>query len=416
MSEIDKLIESEIRRPTVFIDESVLYPEYVPKRLPHRETHVRKIAAFFKAFSDSPGRTSVRVVLVGPVGTGKTATAIAFGRAFSRMMQRRGVLLRYVHVNCSKSSNPASIFRDIKNQLGLPLPDRGLSAREMAIGLLKMLERENMYVIVTLDEIEYFIKSSSPSGRFLLLRFYDVFKEDVKRLNFIYVTRGSPTGIQAVLDSITGSYLMENVIPFQPYTAAELMDILNDRVKEAFYEGVVDEEVVESIARLTGYDTGGDGNARKAIAILHAAGKLADKELAEGRASRVTVDHVRAVVAQEYQSLIDVLDKIYHLELHEVLILKAIVLALYRTGESFIPMGEIERTYREICEELGEEPRKHTRVYMLVMDLKRRGIIITKTSMKGRRGRSTYVGFAAAPLDRLLEKLNRVIEEKRLMR
>ncbi len=415
MQDIDKLIESEIARPTVFVDESVLYPEYIPRRLPHREDQIRKLASFFKAVVERPGRTAIRAILVGPVGTGKTVTAIAFGRRFVAMMQRRGVAMKYVHVNCSKSVNAASVLREIKNQLALPLPDRGLSAKELAEGILKFMERENTYALIALDEIEYFIRLSSTPDRYLLLRFYDVFKSDMMRLNFMYITRGSPSGIHTLLDVISGSYLMENIIPFKPYKASELKAILEDRVREAFYEGVVGDDVIEYIAHITGYDTGGDGNARKAIAILHAAGKLADKEMAEGRASRVTIDHVRAVVVQEYQSLIDVIDAIHYLPLHEILVLKAIALTLLKTGEDFVPIGAVERTYVRLCEELGERPRKHTKVYLFVTDLRKRGIILTKTSVKGRRGRSTYVGFAAVPLRSLISKLDKVIDEKRMI-
>jgi len=415
MREIHELIESEISRPSVFIDESVLYPEYVPVRIRHRDAQFTQLARIFKPILLKPGSLSVKALLVGPVGTGKTVTAVTFGRAITDSAERKGLRLKYAHINCSRSNNTASIFRDLKNQLGLPIPDRGLSAHEMISGILKILEREDLYALVTLDEFDYFIRSSSSEDRYLILRLYDVFKEEVKRMSFLFVARGSPAYIWPKLDSFTGSYLMKNLVTFNPYTAEEIFDILNDRVELAFYPGVVGEEVIDYISNLTGHDTGGDGNARKALAILHAAGKLADKEMMEGRADRVTLDHVRAVVVQEYPALINLLDTLHYLPLHELLVLKAIVMALNVSGMDYVPIGEVEDVYRRLALDLGEQPRGHTKVYMFVNDLRRRGIILTKTSMKGRKGRSTYIGFGAVPLHVFLQKIDQVIQGKRMI-
>ncbi len=416
MREIDELIESEITRPSVFIDESVLYPEYVPANIRHRDAQFKQLARIFKPLLLKPGSLSVKVLLAGSVGTGKTVTAMAFGRALTSSASRKGINLKYAHVNCSRSNNAASVFRDLKNQIGLPVPDRGLSVHEMATGILETLRREDMYVLVTLDEFDYFLRAASPEDRYLILRLYDVFKEDVKRLSFIYIVRGSPIHIWSKLDSFTGSYLMKNVIGFDPYKASELFDILSDRVELAFYPGVIGEEVIDYIAQITGHDTGGDGNARKALAILHAAGKLADKEMLEGKADRVTLDHVRAVVAQEYPALIDMLDMMHYLPLHELLILKAIAMALRVSGSDYVTTGEVEEIYRRLCEEIDETPRGHTKVYMFITDLRQRGLILTKTSMKGKRGRTTYIGFGAVPLNVLLQRLDNVIESKRMLR
>ena len=416
MREIDKLIESEISRPSVFIDESVLYPEYVPSNIRHRDLQFKQLARVFKPMLIKPGSVSAKVLLIGAVGTGKTVTAMAFGRAVTSAASKKGLSLHYAHINCSRSNNAASIFRDLKNQLGLPIPDRGLSVHEVISAILEVMEREDLYSLVTLDEFDYFINASSPEDRYLVLRFYDVFKTNAKRLSFMYVVRGSPTHILSKLDSFTGSYLMKNVVTFDPYKASELYDILNDRVELAFYPGVVGEEVIDYIAHLTGYDTGGDGNARKALAILHAAGKLADKDMIEGKANRVTLDHVRAVVAQEYPALIDVLDAIHYLPLHELLVLKAIAIALTVSETDYVTTGEVEEIYRKLSLELGEPPRGHTKVYMYIIDLRQRGIIMTKSSVKGKRGRSTYIGFGAVPLNVLIQRLDNVIRNKRLLR
>ncbi len=416
MSELRELIENEIKRPSVFVDESVLYPEYIPPIIRHRDEQLKSLVRLFKPVILSPGSTSVKALLAGPVGSGKTVTAAVFGREISHAASSKGLNLKYVHVNCSRSKNLPNILREVKDQLGIPIPDRGLSTQEMLEALLKLLDREDIFTIITLDEFDYFIQTASVEDKYTILRLYDIFKDEVKRINFIFVARGSPANIWSRLDSITGGYLMKNLITFEPYKSKELFTILKDRADRAFHIGVVGDEVLDYISKITGYDTGGDGNARKALAILHAAGKLADKEMAEGKTNRVTIDHVRMVVSQEYPSMIELLDTLHYLPLHEILILKAILLSLKESGEDYVSMGTIEKTYRKLCEDIGEEPRGHTKVYMFVLDLKRRNIILTKNSIKGRKGRSTYVGFGMAPLDPLLQRLDILIKQKLVVR
>ncbi|MEM0014879.1 MAG: ORC1-type DNA replication protein [Zestosphaera sp.] len=415
MNELRELIESEIRRPSVFIDESILYPEYVPPVIRHRDEQLRQLVRLFKPVVLDPGATSVKALLAGPVGTGKTVTASVFGREMARVAEKKGVNLRYVHVNCSKSRNLVGVMREAKGMLGLHIPDRGLSSNELLSIFLRMLDRENMHIIMTLDEFDYFLGVAPPEDRYSLLRLYDIFQTSVKRVSMLFIARGSPAGVWSRVDTMTGGYLMKNLISFEPYRAVELHAILKDRVERTFYEGVVSDEVLDHISRMCGYDTGGDGNARRALAILHAAGKLADREFAEGKTSRVTIEHVRQVIGHEYPALIDLLDSLHYLGLHELLVLKAVVQALKESGLEYVPISIVESTYERICNEVGETPKKHTQLYMCLMDLKQRGLILTRSSIKGRRGRSTYVGFGMAPLNETLQRLDAVIKQVKVV-
>jgi len=98
----------------------------------------------------------------------------------------------------------------------------------------------------------------------------------------------------------------------------------------------------------------------------------------------------------------------------------AIIRALRRTGEPYVRIGEVEHEYRQVCEEYGETPRKHTQVYEYVVDLKRRGIIDAKLSGKGYRGKSTLIGISIGPLDMLEEYvakyIDRMLGERRIAR
>lgn len=192
MNELRELIESEIRRSSVFIDESTLYPEYVPPVIRHRDEQLRQLVRLFKPVILEPGATSVKALLAGPVGTGKTVTASVFGREMCRVAERKGVNLRYVHVNCSRSRNLVGVLRGAKGVLGLHIPDRGVSSNELLLVFMKMLDRENIHVILTLDEFDYFLNVAPPEDRYSILRLYDIFQTSVKRINMLYIARGRP--------------------------------------------------------------------------------------------------------------------------------------------------------------------------------------------------------------------------------
>ena len=102
MSSARDLLESVIKRMTVFKNKEVLYPEYVPPHLPHRETQLKQLAEIFRVLIASPGSASMRAMLVGGVCVGKTATARVFGREIRALARERGIDLRYVNINCHR--------------------------------------------------------------------------------------------------------------------------------------------------------------------------------------------------------------------------------------------------------------------------------------------------------------------------
>ncbi len=402
------IIESILERPSVFKSKEKLYPEYVPAHLPHREEQLKSLASYFKPLLVEPGSIMQRVLLVGGIGTGKTVTARRFGKDFSLLARQRGIRLEYVHINCHRDRTLYLVIQEMAKQLRIPVPQRGLSAQEMFSILLKQLEDRDMYAIVTLDEFDYFIDVAGNDAVYFLVRVYDEYPDLTKRISYIFITRSLSN--LGKLDAATESYLVRNIVKFNPYTSQELFDILKARAQEAFHEGTVDDEVLKYIADIVGVDHGGSGNARLALEMLLIAGQIADHE----GSPRITIDHIRKAHAQANPSIVHVYDSIFHLPLHEVLVLLAAVRRLKQTGEAYVRIGEVEKEYQQICEEMGETPRRHTQVYEYVMDLKRLGIIDARVSGKGYRGKSTLIGISGCPLDILEKKILEVIEKKRL--
>ncbi|BBD72574.1 hypothetical protein HS1genome_0963 [Sulfodiicoccus acidiphilus] len=209
----------------------------------------------------------------------------------------------------------------------------------------------------------------------------------MKRINYIFIVRDWST--VNVLDKSLRDHVVRNVVEFKPYTASELYAILEDRTKEAFHEGTVPPEALELISEMHGYDKGGMGNARLAIEVLELAGDIADK----GGHQMITREIVREANARANPESTVVSESISSLELHELITLYAVVkLSESRRGEYFT-MGEVEEEYASVCRSVGEEPRKHTQFYEYVRKMRLMGILDTKQSGRGMRGRTTLVAL-----------------------
>ena len=131
MKILSKIIEDELSKPSIFKDESKLSIDYVPSNLPHREKELKILANYFKFMIENPGGLCQKVLIIGPVGTGKTATSKLFGKVFSQNAKKRKIRLEYIHVNCHKDRTLYMVLNRIIRKSIPTFPERGLSAHEL---------------------------------------------------------------------------------------------------------------------------------------------------------------------------------------------------------------------------------------------------------------------------------------------
>ena len=384
-------------RPRLFKNEEVLSIDYIPDKLPHREKQLEELLNVFLPVLEKPGKMARRVLITGDIGTGKTVTAKKFGQLITVEGHRRGLNLYYVHVNCRKERGSFTrVLLKAIRQLDPRIPDRGFATNELLSKLMDLLDRHDAYMIVTLDDMEVLIDKCGSDPFYDLSRAHDDRVEGPFRLSLICVLR-DPRKLKA-LDPATRSTLEEYVIHMPRYTKEQLFDILMDRVRLAFYEGAVREHVIEFIADISAEK----GDARYAIELLWRAGKLAELE---GR-SEVMSEHVRKAVVQVWPVAKEVIDA---LNLHAKLFLLGIARTFRFTDEAYISMGEAEDAYKIVCEEFGQEPRKHTQLWKYVQELAELQIISARPSGPGHRGRTTLISLKSIPAEELEEELSKAI-------
>src|SRR6266566_5181386 len=145
-----EIVREALSRPTIFKNEEPLSLEWLPSRLPHRETQLRFLAELFRSVIDRPGTTSPKILVTGDIGTGKTVLTQRFGTDITRTAKTLKLNLQYIHINCREFRG--SLFMILKRVLQNftpQFPQRGFSSEELLHILLDQLESKNLHIILT---------------------------------------------------------------------------------------------------------------------------------------------------------------------------------------------------------------------------------------------------------------------------
>jgi len=386
---------------SVFKDESKLDINYVPTRLPHRETELRLLNQFFRFAVETPGKMTQRVLVAGKIGTGKTVLTQLFGQNMIREAQKLGINLHYAHVNCRECKG--SLFMIIQRvilKFHPNYPKRGYSAQELLQALMQVLDEQKAHLILTLDELDALIQNEGSDSIYSLTRVQEDRQTMAQRLSLIGIVRDMT--LLNTLDASTRSTMQRNIVQLEEYSQPQLRDILDDRVTNAFRENAVLPQSVDLIAELAAIE---GGDARYAIELLWRAGKYAD---AEGT-REVLPEHARKAVGSVYPTIRK--DTLSTLSLHQKLLLLGIARTFKQSDTAYLSMGEVEDAYAVVCEEYSQEKRGHTQLWKYVHELSLLDIIRAESSGAGQRGKTTLISLpkiSAAELEKELYKTLRV--------
>jgi len=306
-------------------------------------------------------------LITGESGTGKTATAKNVGDALERIARNRGMNLIYAHINCRTTSGKFGLVQSIIRQTAPTLPLRGYGPIELLHALWDYLNEHNKFLILTLDEIDYYLRRTGEDIVYELTRLTDAITNVPQRINFMFIARNH-SFMKDMSQETLSRFRPQERLEFPPYLENQLLDILKERVKEAFRENAVSDEIITFIARNTAKY--GNGDARYALLLLLSAGFAADRD----ELSTILPEHVREAQEKTDPKIRD--EDVTMLSDEERLMLLALARCLKREKEAiFLPLEEVETSYHVVCEEYDMEPVGRVMLHALVKQLKAAGLI-----------------------------------------
>jgi archaeal cell division control protein 6 len=372
---LDSLLQtkSELFRAS----KEVLRDSYVPSRLPHREQQIRQVAEILAPALK--GDLPSNLLIYGKIGTGKTAVV---AQVRQEMLRRSELAshITFVTLNCGNIDTPYSLLQTIGNTFAKTEADRiptGWSLDRVQGGMRRLMDAKGGTVILVLDEIDRLVARSGDSVLYTLSQL----NTELETARMVLVGISNDLKFTNQLDARVRSRLNEEKVLFPPYDALQLQDILRERAREAFRDGVVDPGVVERCAAYAALE---NGDARRALALLRLAAEMAERD----HAKRITPDHVVKAKNRLEQDII--VECCRTLPPHCKVLLYAILQSSERRRNGVLT-GEVYESYKRLAERLGLQPLHARSISNYVSELESLGLIRATIVSRGRGGRTREI-------------------------
>ncbi|RLI21701.1 cell division control protein Cdc6 [Candidatus Bathyarchaeota archaeon] len=372
---LDELFDNFLNHARIFRNRDVLRHDYIPSYLPHRESEMRRVGEVI-----APALKECRcsnLFIYGKPGTGKTAvTKYVLGRVQEKAKEL-GAPIAISYINCRLVGTEYRVFFYLCNSVGIKVPFTGLALGEIFDRFKDGIDLKKTLLIVVLDEIDALVKSKGDTLLYELTRI----NENLTRSKVSIIGISNDLRFKEWLDPRVLSSLSEEELVFRPYNAAELRDILAERAKLAFYEGVLSDGALSLCAALAAAE---HGDARRALDLLRVAGELAERE----GAKQIVEEHVR--LAEKRIEHNRIFEAIKNLPLHSKLVFCSVYL-LAKANVNDAITGDIYAVYCEICSEVGVAPLTQRRVSTLISELDAIGLLNSRVVSLGRYGRTKKI-------------------------
>ena len=370
------------KRNSLVKNKKILQSSYVPENLPHRDDKINEIVEIIAPSleRDKPSN----ILIIGKTGTGKTAVMNYIGKELKKADPSEESCT-FIYINCEIVDTPYGILYNIANQIisdpSRKIPFTGWSVDKILSELTSYIEEKNKIFIIVLDEIDRSFQKNGDDIFYYLTSINDELKNST--VSIIGITNN--TKFTDFLSTRIKSRLGEEKIIFPPYSVEQLQDILYERAKEAFEEGILSEGVIPYCAALTAQD---GGDARRALDLLRMSADIAerngDKNISEA--------HVKS--AKNKVEMDAVAEIVRTLNMQSKMVLMSIIKNT-EEGQTTMITGDVYSTYKVLCEITGTTVITQRRVADLISELDMLGIIHARVKAFGRAGRTKEIELSA---------------------
>jgi len=368
------IFESLLTSPKIFKNRDVLRHSYTPEYLPHRKEQIESLASIL--VPALKGETPSNVLIYGKTGTGKTATVKFVGKQLEAVSEKMNVRCYVHYLNCELIDTQYRVLATLAKVLGKNVPMTGWPTDQVYEEVKNAIDARDQTIIIVLDEIDKLVRKGDE-----VLYNLSRINSELQNARVSIIGISNDLKFKNFLDPRVISSLSEEELIFPPYNAEQLQDILAQRAELAFYEGVLDDEVIPFCAALAAQE---HGDARKALDLLRVSGEIAEKE----NADRVTKEHVKKAVKKIEAD--HIVEAVRTLPTQSKVLLFGMIM-LTEAGMKKFTTGEVYAIYKNLCKKVGLDTLTQRRISDLISELDMLGIINSIIISKGRYGRTREI-------------------------
>ena len=400
----DRLIQKE----RIFKNREALASTYIPPEFPHRDNEINVVANILKPALY--GARPSNILIYGQTGTGKTAVAKFICKQIVSKANTEGKKIHTSYINCKQTNTPYGILTNIGKTYSSTwedqIPNAGWRIDKVYSALKQKADEDGGIAIVVLDEIDTLV---SKNGDDILYHLTGL-NSDLNNSKISLIGISNDTKFTSWLDPRVKSRMGEESLTFAPYNALQIEDILVQRAKMAFNEGVIDPLVLSYCSSRAALE---HGDARKALDLLRIASEIAEREGEE----IVTVKYVSKAQNVMEQDLVRNL--VSTLPIQHKATLASIILNRGPKEKGQQTTGEVYNTYSIICRQSKIDPLTQRRMGHIISELDMQGLINAKVVSLGRQGRTRYISMAIEKnqIDSVLNDdsfLSRIIKDMKM--
>jgi cell division control protein 6 len=400
----DRLIQKE----RIFKNREALASTYIPPEFPHRDNEINAVANILKPALY--GARPSNILIYGQTGTGKTAVAKFICKQIVSKANTEGKKIHTSYINCKQTNTPYGILTNIGKTYSSTwedqIPNAGWRIDKVYSALKQKADEDGGIAIVVLDEIDTLV---SKNGDDILYHLTGL-NSDLNNSKISLIGISNDTKFTSWLDPRVKSRMGEESLTFAPYNALQIEDILVQRAKMAFNEGVIDPLVLSYCSSRAALE---HGDARKALDLLRIASEIAEREGEE----IVTVKYVSKAQNVMEQDLVRNL--VSTLPIQHKATLASIILNRGPKEKGQQTTGEVYNTYSIICRQSKIDPLTQRRMGHIISELDMQGLINAKVVSLGRQGRTRYISMAIEKnqIDSVLNDdsfLSRIIKDMKM--
>lgn len=410
--EIDQIFDG-FDKNIIFKDKSLLQSNHKPEEILHRKDQIKQIASILAPVLR--GEKTSNLFLYGKTGSGKTLSVQYIQeQLFKRAKENNKYKLRIEYLNCKLkkiSDTEYRILAELIKKMGGNVPDTGLPTQTVYSKFIEIIDSEKQLIVLILDEIDQTVKKISSDFLYNLTRM----NSELSKSQICIVGISNDLTFLDQVDPRVKSSLSEEEIVFPPYNALQLKDILNNRAKLAFKDGIVEEGVVEKCAAFAARE---HGDARRALDLLRIAGELTERDNSKKIKLKYIDEANEKIEKDKILDIISLEPKQFQMVLYSIIRLseqknksgKGQLQLTKSAASSKEPIftGDVYNFYQELCLKNKIEILTQRRVSDIIQEFDMLGIINVRVISKGRGGRMREIKLAIPKL--IVEKASEIIQ------